>query len=87
MVVTVESLEVTFAPPGAVPVAVAVFSRSPSSTSAWVKAYVASVQVTEAPGASGPAGQVMFGEEPPSSGSCTVTGSSVTLPVLVTVKE
>ncbi|CAM4016130.1 hypothetical protein NOMA109596_18870 [Nocardioides marinus] len=87
MVVVVESLEVTFAPPGAVPVAVAVFSRLPASTSAWVKAYVASVQVTEAPGASGPVGQVTLGEEPPSSGSWTVTGFSVTLPVLVTLKE
>ncbi|CAM4016330.1 hypothetical protein NOMA109596_18885 [Nocardioides marinus] len=28
----------------------------------------------------------MFGEEPPNSGSCTVTGLSDTLPVLVTVK-
>ena len=87
MVVLVESLEVTFAPPGAVPVAVAVLSRLPASTSAWVNVYVALVQVTDAPGISAPAGQVTLGDVLPSSGSWTVTGFSVTLPVLVTVNE
>ena len=44
------------------------------------------MQVTEAPGASAPAGQVMLGFAPPKSGSWTLTGCSVTLPVLVTLK-
>ncbi|CAM3679566.1 hypothetical protein NOMA109596_06780 [Nocardioides marinus] len=87
MVVVVESLEVTLAPPGAVPVAVAVLSRLPASTSACVSVYVALVQVTDVPGASAPTGQVTLGDVAPRSGSWTATGFSVTVPVLVTLNE
>ena len=44
------------------------------------------MQVTVAAGASAPVGQVMLGLAPPKSGSWTLTGSSVTLPVLTTLK-
>ncbi|CAM3679462.1 hypothetical protein NOMA109596_06765 [Nocardioides marinus] len=84
--VLVESALVTFAPDGAVPVAVAVLSRLPASTSACVRVWVFPEQVTDAPGARAPVGQVMLGAVDPKSGSCTVTGFSVTLPVLVTLK-
>ena len=87
MVVEVESVSLTVPPPGLVPVAVAVLSTLPASTSLCVSVYVLLVQVTEAPGASGPVGQAMLGFAPPNSGSCTVTGFSVTVPVLVTLKE
>ena len=83
----VEAASVTVAPDGPVPVAVAVFSSLPASTFAWVSVYVLLEQGTDAPGASAPAGQVMLGFAPPKSGSWTLTGFSVTLPVLVTLKE
>ncbi|CAM3679640.1 hypothetical protein NOMA109596_06785 [Nocardioides marinus] len=75
----------TFEPSGAVPVAVAVLSTLPASTSLCVSVYVLLVQVTEAPGASAPAGQTTFGLAPPNSGSWTVTGSSATVPVFLTL--
>ena len=55
--VVVESVSVTLPPVGGVPVAVAVLSTLPASTSAWVSVYVFCVQVTCAPGASGPPGR------------------------------
>ncbi len=67
-----------------VPVAVAVSSTSPLSTSAWVTVYrVSAVQISESPGArpgSAGTGQVTG----PSVGSATSTEARVTLPVLVT---
>ena len=84
--VLVESALVTFAPEGAVPVAVAVLSTVPASTLAWVRVWVLPVQVADAPGASAPEGQVMLGAVDPNIGSCTVTGLRLTLPVLVTLK-
>ena len=84
--VLVVSLSVTLVPDGAVPVVVPVLSTLPASTSAWFSVYVAVEQVTEAPGASGPEGHVTLGLAPPNSGSCTVTGFRVTLPVFVTLK-
>ena len=87
MVVEVESVSVTVPPPGLVPVAVAVLSTLPASTSLCLSVYALLVQVTAAPGASAPGGQVTLGLAPPKSGSCTVTGFSVTVPVLVTLNE
>src|SRR3954454_19214371 len=82
--VIVESVSVTSEPVGGVPWAVAVFATVPAFTSACVSAYVLSVHATVAPGASGPDGQLIA---PPSFGSLTVTGFSVTLPVFFTVNE
>src|SRR3954464_6491016 len=82
--VVVESVSVTSEPVGGVPWAVAVFATVPAFTSACVSAYVLSVHATVAPGASGPDGQLIA---PPSFGSLTVTGFSVTLPVFFTVNE
>ena len=82
--------DVTTAPVGEVPTAVAVFVILPASTSACVATYVA-VQVTDAPGANDPApgGQVTADKVPvpekvPSS---TVTPVRVVFPLLVTRNE
>jgi hypothetical protein len=69
-------------PPGSEPVAVAVFTTWPASTSAWVSVCVP-VQVVVAPGASVVAGQVAGASSRTSSMTRPVI---VTLPVLVTTK-
>ena len=70
--------------PGASPVAVAVFAREPAVTSAAVITYVLPVaaQLAVAPGAR----LAIVHDKPGSSGSLTVTGASVTVPVLVALK-
>ena len=76
--------EVTSAPDGGVPVAVAVLLIAPALTSAWVIVRVA-VQIVDAPGARVVDGQLMM--ERPVSGSTMLTDVRVTLPVFVTAKE
>ena len=79
-----ESEPVTAAPVGGVPVAVAVFTTEPASTSDWVTVYVAEHVVV-------PAGaNVVVGQDTadkPASGSLTPTPDNDTLPVLVTKNE
>src|SRR5688572_8987319 len=81
VLVSVASASVPFA---GVPVAVAVLTTWPLSTSAWVAVYVAfvAVQLAVAPGATVAIVHTSVG----SSGSLTDTLSIVTLPVLVTEK-
>ena len=78
--VTVE-VAMTFGPVDGVPVAVPTFVMDPALRSAAVVVYVA-VQLSAAPAASCVVGHTMT--ERPVMGSVTVTGFSVTLPVLVT---
>ena len=78
------SVSVTVGPAGEVPVAVAVFTIDPASTSACVTVYVA-VHVVDAVGARVEAGQVTADRL--GSGSLTATALSVTLPVFVTANE
>ncbi len=76
------SSSVTLGPVGGVPTAVARFSTTPASMSAWSTAYVASHPV-DAPGASVVSSQVT--SDRPTNGSVTSTFVRVTFPVLVTV--
>ena len=76
--------EVTSAPDGGVPVAVAVLVATPAFTSDWVITRVA-VQVVDAPGAKVVDGQLML--DRPANGSVMITEVRVTLPVLVTANE
>ncbi|GAB2588485.1 hypothetical protein GCM10009593_29360 [Microlunatus antarcticus] len=78
------AFEVTVAPAGFRPAAVAVLLTAPASTSAWVITYGAVVeQVVLAPGASVPATQVVA----PTFASAMATPVTVTAPVLVTPNE
>ncbi len=80
--VDVESgVEVTSAPVGGVPDAVAVLATEPWFTSSWVITYV-TVHTTVASGWT----VVVAQETGPVSGSSTVTSVSVVVPVLVTAK-
>ena len=83
-VTVAESVAVTAAPTGGVPVTVAVLVNDPASTSACVTVYDA-VQVVDAPGAKVATGHTTA--DRPGSGSATATDESVTLPVLVTRNE
>ena len=78
------SVSVTGPPTGGVPLAVAVFTTEPASTSACVTEYDAE-QVVEPPGASVGTGQMTAVR--PGNGSDTPTAVSVTLPVFVTTNE
>jgi hypothetical protein len=80
IVVSVESDDVTAAPDGGVPVAVAVFATCPASTSACVSVY-AFVHVVDAAGANCVTGHVTV----PTFGSVTPTLVTVTLPEFVTM--
>ena len=78
------SVSVTGAPIGGVPLAVAVFTIEPASTSACDTAYDA-VHVVDAPGANDATGHDTA--DRPGNGSDTPTAVSVTLPVFVTTNE
>jgi hypothetical protein len=88
--VALEGAEVTAAPVGGVPDAVAVLLTDPASISAWVTVYVA-VHVTCAPGAIelAPAGHVAALNDPvpENAPSFTPTPCNVTFPVFVTTNE
>ncbi len=86
--VAVEAFEVTAGPVGGVPVAVAVSTTEPASTSACVTVYVP-VHVVDVCGASVVTGHVMTGGVPVPENAVSVTLTPVTpvLPVLVTTKE
>ncbi|GAB2588511.1 hypothetical protein GCM10009593_29410 [Microlunatus antarcticus] len=79
-----DAFEVTAAPAGSSPVAVAVLTTAPLFTSAWVITYGAVVaHVVLAPGASVVTGQVVV----PTFASAIATPVTVRAPVLVTAKE
>ncbi|GAA3026254.1 hypothetical protein GCM10017559_60190 [Streptosporangium longisporum] len=82
--VAVEGSEVTAGPVGGVPVAVAVLTTVPASTSAWVMTRVP-LQVVEACGARVVVGQVIAaGVFEPLETSVILTPVRVVLPVLTT---
>ena len=82
-----EAAEVTWAPPGVVPEAVAESAIDPLSISAWVAVYDA-VHVVEAPGARVVTGQVTVTAVAGAvAESVTEIADTVTLPVFVTRKE
>ncbi|MFF3443368.1 hypothetical protein [Streptosporangium sp. NPDC002721] len=83
--VAVDGADVTAGPVGGVPEAVAVFTITPASTSAWVTVYVL-VHVVEACGASVVTGQVATGGAPDPENAVSVTPKpvNVALPLLTT---
>ena len=89
MVTVQSSSSLTSGPEGGVPVAVAVLSIPPWSTSAWVMACGGAVHVIDSAGASPVLGQLIVSGGPAGAAktSPTATSCSVRLPVLVTSNE
>ena len=84
--VAVEAGEVTVAPAGVLPAAVAVSLMEPASISAWVATYVA-VHVVDAPGAKDVTGQVTVTAVAGAVAvSVTTIEEIVTFPVFFTTK-